>query len=125
MNCPKCKAAMSPVEIEGITVDRCDGCGGLWFDLREHEHLKEIEGSEKIDTGSRGRGQSMDAVRDIDCPKCSTQMVKLGFHDQPDIHYEQCTICGGAFLDAGEFSDYKENAAGEWVGRWVKRFKRS
>lgn len=124
MQCPKCNAAMSEVEVEGITVDRCDGCGGLWFDLREHEYLKEIKDSEKIDSGSRGRGEAMDAVRDIECPRCSTLMVKLGFPDQPEIQYEQCATCGGAFLDAGEFSDYKENTVSERIGRWVRRFRK-
>lgn len=124
MQCPKCRSKMLPVEIDGIVVDRCAGCGGLWFDLREHEHLKEVAGAERIDTGSSERGAAMDAVRDIDCPRCLTPMVKLGFIDQPEIQHEQCSVCGGAYLDAGEFADYVENTVSEKVGRWLRRFRK-
>jgi Zn-finger nucleic acid-binding protein len=29
---------------------------------------------------------------------------------QPHLHYECCKLCGGVFLDAGEFSDYKRKS---------------
>jgi Zn-finger nucleic acid-binding protein len=32
MNCPKGSAAMEIVGFDGIEVDRCTGCLGLWFD---------------------------------------------------------------------------------------------
>ena len=34
--CPKCKASMTQVTVGEYVVDRCTGCSGLWFDLREH-----------------------------------------------------------------------------------------
>ena len=62
MQCPKCSAAMEKVVHEGIEVDRCTGCGGLWFDMLEHEDLKALAlgelhglgGSQRIEQITRG-----------------------------------------------------------------------
>jgi len=35
-------------------------------------------------------------------------MVKQVFPKQTHIHYEQCSICGGVYLDAGEFRDFTD-----------------
>ena len=37
MKCPKCGADMSEIELEGIMVDKCAGCEGLFFDRGELE----------------------------------------------------------------------------------------
>jgi uncharacterized protein len=116
MNCPKCNGAMDTVRVDEFEVDRCASCEGLWFDLREHEHLRNIKGSTaKLDTGDPAMGRKMDVVRDVQCPRCQVKMVKLAFPEQPHIRYEQCATCGGAFLDAGEFSDWKSFSLAERV----------
>lgn len=116
MNCPKCNGTMQKVSVEEIEVDCCSTCEGIWFDLREHDHLKDIRGSEdRIDMGSTEKGEAMDAVRDINCPRCSVKLVKLSMPDQTHIKYEQCATCGGVFLDAGEFTDFKHLSVAERV----------
>lgn len=109
MNCPKCSARMEPVAYAGVEVDRCEDCGGLWFDLLEHEALADVVGSEKIDTGARKTARRYDDTRRIECPECRTQMIRMVDRTQPHIWYESCTACGGVFFDAGEFADYKEH----------------
>lgn len=108
MQCPKCDAEMETIEYEGVSVDRCSGCKGLWFDMLEHEHLKGIEGSESIDIGSAEVGEQYNRKDDIECPVCKTQLIKMVDRRQPHIWYEACTSCYGVFFDAGEFRDYKE-----------------
>lgn len=34
-------------------------------------------------------------------------MLKMVDAQQPHIWYETCAVCGGSFLDAGEFKDMK------------------
>lgn len=110
MNCPKCGGKMQLVMFEGIGVERCTECRGLWFDMLEHEHLAAIEGSEAIDFGSDELGERFNDIDDIDCPKCSSPMLKMVDVDQPHIWYEGCPGCYGVFFDAGEFRDYKEKS---------------
>lgn len=115
---------MRAVSVEEFTVDCCSFCEGIWFDLREHDHLKDIRGSEnRIDTGDPAKGETMSDLRDINCPRCSVKLVKLSMPDQTHINYEQCATCGGAFLDAGEFTDVKHLSVRERVKRLVQPMK--
>jgi uncharacterized protein len=127
MNCPKCNSVMQKVSVEDIEVDCCGTCEGIWFDLREHDHLKLIRGSEdRIDLGDPAKlrgGEAMDAVRDINCPRCGVKLVKLSMPDQTHIKYEQCATCGGAFLDAGEFTDFKHLSVSERAKRFLQPLK--
>jgi Zn-finger nucleic acid-binding protein len=107
MNCPKCSAIMEPVTFEGVTVDRCTSCKGIWFDANEQKQLKEKKGSEVIDSGDVAVGKKLDKITNIHCPRCHGPMIRMVDVDQHHIDYEACTTCYGIFLDAGEFKDLK------------------
>ena len=107
VTCPKCSAAMEEVSFQDITIDRCTSCGGLWFDLMEHRHLRQLPGSEAIDTGKPASGWKTNEKRKIDCPKCRAPMSPMRDVDRHDIEYEYCSGCNGLFFDAGEFARYK------------------
>ncbi len=108
MNCPKCSAPMEKVHYESIEVDRCTDCKGIWFDMLEHEHLKDLEGSEEIDIGDSKVGKQSNLVDQVDCPVCDARMIRMVDGRQPHIWFESCTVCYGVFFDAGEFLDYKQ-----------------
>ena len=75
--------------------------------MREHEHLKQMAGSEAIDSGDPAQGKQQNEQGDIDCPRCTAKMVKMVDVEQPHIWYEMCSTCGGVYFDAGEFTDFK------------------
>jgi Zn-finger nucleic acid-binding protein len=107
MNCPKCKAAMEPVTMETLTVDRCTACKGIWFDGNEVKKMRDTRGSEKIDTGDVHKGHEMNKITEILCPRCDRPMVERWDVDQHHIRFEACENCQGVYLDAGEFKDWK------------------
>lgn len=41
--CPRCGVALEQVVRQGVTIDTCDGCGGIWLDKGELEALSEHE----------------------------------------------------------------------------------
>ncbi|HVL95385.1 MAG TPA: zf-TFIIB domain-containing protein [Solirubrobacteraceae bacterium] len=45
MICPKCQGQMRTYERNGIHVDQCTECRGLFLDRGELEHLVQAEGS--------------------------------------------------------------------------------
>src|SRR5438445_13658915 len=110
MNCPKCKGVMGKVVFEGVEVDRCTLCDGIWFDVLEKEHLADLQGSEAIDVGTKPADASK--PRHLLCPACHTLMIPMTVHGHPQLQYESCTVCFGAFFDAGEFREYKQSAGG-------------
>ncbi len=107
MNCPKCKGAMAKVLFEGVEVDRCTFCDGIWFDVLEKEQLKDLKGSEEIDVGKKP-ADAGDEHRHLLCPVCKTLMITMSVYGHPQLKYESCTVCFGAFFDAGEFREFKK-----------------
>jgi uncharacterized protein len=110
MKCPKCESDVEQVTLHSVTVERCLGCGGIWFDSYEADKLRALKGAESIDTGDPETGRQYDDVEDIQCPKCHVDTLRMVDAAQPHIHYESCPQCYGVFFDAGEFSDYKEES---------------
>jgi len=45
LSCPKCKAPMRTYERNGIVIDQCTGCHGIFLDRGELERLIGIESS--------------------------------------------------------------------------------
>jgi len=50
LNCPKCAVEMSKKHSMGVTIDKCESCGGIWLDKGE---IEKIVG--KIDTQKKKR----------------------------------------------------------------------
>ena len=53
MNCPRCKASLSELDRDGITVDRCDRCRGIWLDRGELEKLLARRAEEPVSAAPR------------------------------------------------------------------------
>ncbi len=106
LKCPKCEHGMDEVTYQGIAIDRCSHCQGLWFDTGEAERLKDRWMGDALDVGSAVEGRKWNAIEDVDCPRCGLRMHKASDPGQRHIWYERCNL-HGIFMDAGEFTDYK------------------
>jgi len=116
---------METVSFDNVTVDRCTGCKGIWFDANEQKQLKEKKGSESIDSGDIAMGKKMDKITDIECPRCHNKMIRMVDVDQHHIDYEACTTCYGIFLDAGEFKDLKNYTVSDYLKGLFHRKKKA
>jgi len=117
MKCPKCQGNMSTQTTEAGTVNRCDGCAGLWFDRLEDKAQREFASS--IDIGDAERGARFNKVDRINCPKCAnTPLTRMVDNDQPHIWFESCSSCNGRFFDAGEFKDLSEKSLSDFFKRF-------
>lgn len=56
--CPKCGAEMKTYERNGVTVDQCTGCRGIFLDRGELERLVSAESSFYDDNAPPQRGGS-------------------------------------------------------------------
>jgi len=110
MDCPKCNAAMDEKSLRTlqglVTFDQCSSCKGFWFDTGEAEKLKDAWRSDFIDSGDPQKGKELNKLRDVDCPRCGRRMTRISDPKQRHIQFETCRE-HGVFMDAGEFSDYK------------------
>ena len=126
MDCPKCNGQMqehTTRTLQGeITIDRCKDCGGMWFDNGEAEALKDDWMSDFLDAGDPIVGKKLNENTEINCPRCDNLMQTINDPDQQHIQYEVCEE-HGMFMDAGEFSDYKNETLIESFFKVVNKAK--
>lgn len=101
--CPKCRPEpMKEETFEGIAIDRCPVCKGIFLDRGELEALLERRLGPRVDAFAfTATSDAMDAVRGT-CPRCQKQMeASVG---PEGLRVDQCSACGGVFLEQGELA---------------------
>ena len=109
MNCPVCRMALVVVEREGIELDWCLSCRGIWFDEGELELLAENSGRaiDPADLACADRRTGQEKRR---CPRCRKTMEhrRIGSDAGPKI--DSCPA-HGIWLDRGELGQIMSAAA--------------
>lgn len=105
MECIKCKKAMKKAKLEGILVDKCDTCGGVWLDAGELEMLEKKNGKTDQELKKEAMNEIMnEKMRLITteglCPKCQEQRINR--YMRSGVELDQCPACKGLFFDYGE-----------------------
>jgi Zn-finger nucleic acid-binding protein len=96
---------MEQVEFEGVEVDRCRSCQGIWFDAGESDWFFNDTATTEIYTGDPEVGKHTNQINRYRCPRCDGGMMRKTSLNSARIQYEECTSCRGSFFDAGEFTD--------------------
>jgi Zn-finger nucleic acid-binding protein len=101
--CVKCNSILDRAAFEGLEVDLCPKCGGLWLDRGEITRAAKLPEQEltrlrTLLTGAKGP-PPLPTENKAPCPACpgSLAEVLLGA-----VHVDYCNKCHGIFLDRGE-----------------------
>ena len=111
--CPRCGDDLEPEKMGDVTVDRCRGCRGLWFDGDEVENA--------IDATTRGVSTSEaaalrprlpvtptrleDEVRYLACVRCRELMARRQAAPRSGVVIDICRD-HGVWFDGGEFEQF-------------------
>ena len=104
MNCPACDAEMVERHF-GATIDICEhGCHGVWFDRDELMVVKRAgEDVNRELEQLQSRPQSRFRERGtLLCPRCRAAMQIRSSGGETPVYIDECSNCGGVFLDHGE-----------------------
>lgn len=100
---------MIVVERQGIEVDFCISCRGLWFDGGEIALLGESLGRE-IDPLALGEPlQRPVRERARKCPRCDVRMSKVELEAKRPTLADRCPREHGLWLDSGELAAFLES----------------
>jgi Zn-finger nucleic acid-binding protein len=101
--CVKCNSILDKATFQGLEVDLCPKCGGLWLDRGEITRAAKLPEAElarlrTLLTGKAGP-PPVPSENKAPCPACpgSLSEVLLG-----TVHVDYCNKCHGLFLDKGE-----------------------
>ncbi|MBJ95704.1 MAG: hypothetical protein CMP23_14685 [Rickettsiales bacterium] len=98
MDCPNCSGTLNEIENEGVTLDFCDDCKGLWFDRHEVADYFELSRDlPELDGVDRQLGPSR-----MSCPRCKTTMNQILYAPPNQLTLDRCETCGGMWFDRGE-----------------------
>jgi len=122
MNCPACKEAMIVVEHQGVELDCCPACRGLWLDAAE-VHLLFGDAAKArafLGAGDRAHARGEKARR---CPICRHRMRKDVTGGTLPVVVDACGLGHGMWFDEGElFTVLRQNgaAADDPVFEWLR-----
>jgi Zn-finger nucleic acid-binding protein len=105
MKCSKCGNDLTRKNLEGVEIDECTKCGGIWFDEDELRKAKDNKDADLnwLDFDVLKSPQRINTEENIyKCPKCNVNMEKIKY-DKSNIIIDYCPSCRGIWLDKGEF----------------------
>ena len=105
MNCPACKTTMFVMEYDGLELDHCPGCAGVWFDADELDLLFGHSASLTTDViGALPDAAAADVGTEKPrrCPRCRKTMRKVNIGGDSGVLVDVCRGDHGLFFDQGE-----------------------
>jgi membrane associated rhomboid family serine protease len=93
--CPRCPGQLEPVSYEGVDLDICRLCHGLWFDKTELAKFNKFDVDFPLSPG-KGIIKKRAGVR---CPRCNVFLKVIQYAAGADFEVDRCSDCGGVWLD--------------------------
>ena len=101
MNCPVCREPRIVAEREGIELDACPWCRGLWFDAGELALLAENVGRTLSIAEGGPLAAAVSSEKPRKCPRCDKAMEKVFLGQAPRVMLDRCPS-HGLWFDHGE-----------------------
>ncbi len=133
MNCPRCQVKLTRTKGEGVELDRCEKCKGVFLEHGELNRVAEpTSGDLEYSTVHQEKFRHGDSFGPARCPRCAdVEMKKVEFNVHSDIILDYCDACRGFWLDGQELGRINEevhqlNEAAKELGppaiSWLARF---
>jgi membrane associated rhomboid family serine protease/Zn-finger nucleic acid-binding protein len=121
---------MAEIDRGGVKIDRCDSCGGVWFDAGElNEYLSdaiasdpEIPDAPFTPDGPSGYSAPESRRSELDCPRCRAKLTRFNFAYDSGVILERCPICSGLWVERGKLRNLAAHVKGNPSTRAVGRF---
>ncbi|MBI2034356.1 MAG: zf-TFIIB domain-containing protein [Candidatus Levybacteria bacterium] len=132
--CPSCGSNLKQKNYNGVRIDECERCNGMWFDKDELRRAKDATDDDlrwlDFDLFEKKEGKFSAIKTDKKCPSCSSQMQSLQYMDSK-VTIDVCPSCNGVWLDNNELKkivQYLENivvskTSSEYTGDMAKQFQ--
>lgn len=125
LNCPKCLGKLEEKEIEGVKVDVCWACEGIWFDKGELKKVIEAD-AKNLKTLDLDReefnGKEFADLKDElnkktgSCPRCDNAMKQktYEYNRGKKLVVDVCENNCGLWLDGGEIHKLRDRKLAKW-----------
>ena len=126
MKCYKCNSVMKKKSFDGVLIDACPTCEGIWLDYGELDMIKNKEALSKEEILDEARKELIiDKKRLMTtaglCPKC--QKTSLAETILCGVKVDICPSCDGIYFDWGELQSVLSTKSGG-VGDFIRNIAR-
>ncbi|QDU57870.1 TFIIB-type zinc ribbon-containing protein [Aeoliella mucimassa] len=107
MKCPRDGAELATVQVDGIELDKCHHCDGIWFDAGELDKVRKLERSAIEQELEREYGNPEVVAGKVDgymrCPRCADgRLNELTYTYKKRVKIDRCDQCHGVWVDDNE-----------------------
>ena len=105
MKCPNCDADLVAARRNGVDLELCPSCRGMWLSRQELDQLE----NKAFDLGDDHKGSLVfhPAPSTRTCPECARPLGRFQYRDY-DLEMEFCEDGHGFWLDEGEDKRVRE-----------------
>jgi Zn-finger nucleic acid-binding protein len=104
--CPDCQVPLRTESFEGLSIEECPQCAGIWILDQDLKRL-EAEGAaelERLDAAGKPSRTPSPAPSTRPCPACNLIMERFHFAYNTPVVLDRCTLCEGLWIDDGELT---------------------
>ena len=120
LRCVNGCGSLNPNQYEGVDVDICPHCKGIWLTLKNLNQIirtqsrawTEPQKNEILSQTGQAGVPDEELHRQLDCPECGKLMPAFNYQYSSGIIINKCKNSHGVWLDCGELNKiqiYKEN----------------
>ncbi|MCK6552307.1 protein kinase [Myxococcota bacterium] len=121
--CGKCGGPFHALFLDGMIVDRCTSCRGVWLDPAEVDRILG-RGTEAEPAAAHEKLRRAPLDRLIgSCPTCRIGLAAFEVPGQPAA-LEVCPRCYGTWFDRGELKLLRDTQVVEWLRKTLKSLGR-
>ncbi|KKP87225.1 MAG: hypothetical protein UR89_C0004G0014 [Candidatus Roizmanbacteria bacterium GW2011_GWA2_35_8] len=104
MKCPNCDGKLELNKYQGIEVEQCQKCKGMWFESHEVDLLEDT-----VFDQDEFKGTMITNVKESEknCPKCEQKMKRFNYRFE-DLELDFCANGDGYWLDKNEENRIEE-----------------
>ena len=104
--CPNYNEPLIVLDWQGVEIDMCASCGGVWLDAGELEFIGEKAGADTGDlTGMLERARRGDLTK-RPCPRCGRKLRALHACEDEPVELDHCPRGHGIWFDRGELQSF-------------------
>jgi Zn-finger nucleic acid-binding protein len=97
MKCPHCSGELAEARRDGVDMELCSSCQGMWLTSQELDQLED----ETFDLGKKGTLVFNAELSGRQCPVCQGALQKFNYRDY-ELELELCGEGHGYWLQAGD-----------------------
>lgn len=127
--CPKCPGMLKEIEVDGIKVDICWICEGIWFDKGELEKVIKndtrnltLDHLGRADMDGKELAELKTKINDLSgpCPRCSgaALLKRKSYSSNKKLQIDVCPHGHGLWLDGGEIKLLRNRTLANVVHAW-------